>query len=330
MLILKILNIFLLLVLSSTVFSKISLIDQQVDFLIKQKNFYELTQDANLAHLKDFKKCLIDKDEVLIKKAFVDSETLEEIEINCSIVISKIFNRRIKSKLSRLRLVMSLMKQEKIAKNNFLTYPMHTRYKININIKHPDKSSLVSLAFELMQPNPLSDPEISKALLLFDQQTNNFCEEYKKDELLSLISTYTFVLKENQIAAAANNFCDKDFFQQIKKNSNSRIRTFYRSLEQKYNLWLETQRIEMRNIYKKEYYELLNFSPYFLLLTSLHPTNNELLATIETIYKNAYQIKNQTITYIIDNEINRKIKHFKQARLNSSEKESLQDDLMIF
>jgi hypothetical protein len=318
----------------------------QISFLIEQRNFFDLVTDINISHLKQYAFCLkqVTGSETthFSIRYFSPKGSVVSKTVSCQKVVRRIFDLRIKQQLSQMRINLAL--SSSVASNALVSSHLignlasnnqhHHNLKFNSQIEHPHSTSILSLPFEVEPLTPLTTSEVKQARGIFNQQVAFLCTHYQTEIAPQKIKFY---LRWHGVNLASNikKLCQSSPANQILTLSNhpahQRALTW---LVDDYYRFLGHELKKGTKEYLDQYYQIVNRTPYFLLLTSSDPRREELYQAINKMLELAKQQKERTIHYTRQNDIKQRVDHylasFYQRIEFESDDEQLRNDLLFY
>lgn len=300
-------------------------LDKKIDFLLMYKNYYELAQEINLKHLSNYITCLRDENSKF-RFQYIDQQgEVVTRPVSCEEAMPVVFENRLESEYLKMRISLALSRPGRVNEKYIMSMSNNLNYKINIDIDHPNDTSMTTLPFDIEKPAPLSQREIKQAMRTYNRHKRKNCEVYANTVLRHELESHVLIkrLGSQALTEIQKNFCgDLD----IKKYSSNIFYSF-KDVLRNYHRWLESKRHDFRKKNLNVYYSLVNQSPYFLLLKNSNPSNEELLRALETIYDNAIQKKQEFKEYSYDYNISERISEYHSGYLSESQKHDLFEDL---
>lgn len=321
-------TIFLILVASINVTAYGSELRKQVNFLLNQRDYIKFAQKINLNHINNYLTCLENKTQRFTFEYITKDGEIASKNPGCKKLMPVIFNNRLENKLQKMRLYLALSNPKRREEENIMLSSGELYYKLNPEITHPNTTAFTRVSFEIKKPYSLSKKEIRSAERLFDKSIRKMCRNYQKSFLLFDIKSESLekYLSPENLNVLIDNFCNKTSLDAL----STRTKRLTRGLFNKYYSWLAQEVVELRKFYKDEYYKIINESPYFLLIKSSTPSDNELINALTVIKDNALKVIKDDEEYEQEKNIEERIKLYRKNILNEEEINSLFEDLTYY
>ncbi len=300
-------------------------IDDKIDFLITQKNFYDISLQLNQKHIDYYIKCLEDDRKSFSFNYFDKNGQVVTKFVSCQKIVPVIFDNRLQKEYKRMRAYLALSRTAKVAEAHIMSMSDNIDYKINRNIDHPNDTSLTLLPFDIARPEPLTDREVRSVMKIYHRKTKKLCQRYIHEGLDRALNDFSGIDKTTADKLKTS-FCTK---LDLKGYSSNTIYSLIPVLRN-YHEWLERRRNEMRKEYLNRYYEVINKTPYFLLLEDESPSKVELIDALNIIKANSLDLIGKFNDYTQKSDINGRIVDYKNNVLSESEKNELLEDMTFY
>lgn len=303
-------------------------LDEKIAFLIQQKDYRQLVQKINLKHISHYIDCLEDEKKLFFFKYFDENGQIATKELTCTDVMPVVFTNRLNIEYSKMRIFLALAKTGYRDEAHIMSMSDNINYKININIDHPNDTSMTRLPYNIEKPAPLSKREIKKAMRTYNRYTKKMCKLYVGENLKrELESDFEFKkLSPKNLNEIQKNFCQGIDLMQYSKN----IRYAFGDILNRYHRWLENRRLDFRKNHLNLYYKQINKSPYFLLIKTRTPTREELLRALKIIKENALDKEANFNMYTQENKVEEKIIDYQSGVMTDPDKAELLIDLTFY
>lgn len=317
---------------SSIGFSALSSIEMNkiLEILIEQKNFSLLAREVNLRQLSLYEQCLEDTKEELYIEYLAKDGNIKSTDISCQAVVKTVFDNRLEDFYQEMRISLALLKTARRDSAHIMSLSSDLNYKINKNIAHPNSTTFKSLPFNLPKLAPLDADEVEMAMNLYRSHSYDMCLNYIYKYLPQELEMRKTYLSSDFIKGLdLEGFCDNRGRFNFQEDRNSIERQTLVDIERRYHTWLEHKRDEFRSEHRENYYDIINYAPYFLLLDSRSPKSDNLLESIKKINGVAMKEMSDFNDKIQSDKINERIKLYRLGKLDDEDKYELIDDLFF-